>query len=186
MAPAESDGVSGEELLPIAGAAGLGLLGLLGAGLVLRRRRRAAEEEAEYVHDEWQEPAFEAPAPEAEVAEPFVAAPAPIVAPPAPRHDDVRSTYRWGMAPAVAPVAAPVAAAAPVAEQNGSHVEAAYRGPTPDNPSLSLKKRLKRAAFFDHRDALAAEGKAEPVALDAGLPGASDAPDANQRELERA
>ena len=26
------------------------------------------------------------------------------------------------------------------------------RGPTPDNPSQSLKKRLKRAAFFDQRE----------------------------------
>ena len=26
------------------------------------------------------------------------------------------------------------------------------RGPTPDNPSLSLKKRLKRAAFFEQRE----------------------------------
>lgn len=53
-----------------------------------------------------------------------------------------------------------------------SHVERAMRGPTPDNPSLSLKKRLKRAAFFDQRDRLAAEGKAVPVDSEAGLPGA--------------
>ena len=33
----------------------------------------------------------------------------------------------------------------------GPH-DAAYRGPTPDNPSLSLKTRLKRARFFDERD----------------------------------
>ncbi|HET9811582.1 MAG TPA: hypothetical protein VFP53_07795 [Sphingomicrobium sp.] len=53
---------------------------------------------------------------------------------------------------------------------NESHVERAMRGPTPDNPSLSLKKRLKRAAFFDKRDREVAEGKAEPVDSDAGLP----------------
>lgn len=51
-----------------------------------------------------------------------------------------------------------------------SHVERAMRGPTPDNPSLSLKKRLKRAAFFDKRDREVAEGKAAPVDADAGLP----------------
>ena len=51
-----------------------------------------------------------------------------------------------------------------------SHVDRARRGPTPDNPSLSLKKRLKRAAFFDQRDRLAAEGKAVPVDAAAGLP----------------
>jgi hypothetical protein len=53
-----------------------------------------------------------------------------------------------------------------------SHVDRAMRGPTPDNPSLSLKKRLKRAAFFDQRDREVAEGKAEPVDADAGLPDA--------------
>jgi hypothetical protein len=51
-----------------------------------------------------------------------------------------------------------------------SHVERAMRGPTPDNPSLSLKKRLKRAAFFDQRDREVAAGDAEPVDADAGLP----------------
>jgi hypothetical protein len=43
-------------------------------------------------------------------------------------------------------------------------------GPTPDNPSASLKTRLKRARFFDQREREVAEGKAEPVDADAGLP----------------
>ncbi len=51
-----------------------------------------------------------------------------------------------------------------------SHVDRATRGPTPENPSLSLKTRLKRAAFFDKRDREVAEGDAEPVHLEAGLP----------------
>jgi hypothetical protein len=51
-----------------------------------------------------------------------------------------------------------------------SHVDRAMLGPTPDNPSLSLKKRLKRAAFFDQRDREVAAGKAIPVDADAGLP----------------
>jgi hypothetical protein len=51
-----------------------------------------------------------------------------------------------------------------------SHVDRAMLGPTPDNPSLSLKKRLKRAAFFDQREREAAAGKAVPVDPDAGLP----------------
>jgi hypothetical protein len=54
-----------------------------------------------------------------------------------------------------------------------SHVDRAMRGPTPDNPSLSLKTRLKRAAFFDKRDREVAAGKAEPVDADAGLPHAA-------------
>jgi len=61
-------------------------------------------------------------------------------------------------------------------------VERAYRGPTPDNPSLSLKARLKRAAFFDKREREAAAGKAAPVDADAGLPDAM----AEQRETEAA
>ena len=51
-----------------------------------------------------------------------------------------------------------------------SHVDRAMRGPTPDNPSLSLKTRLKRAAFFDQRERQVAEGTAEPVDPEAGLP----------------
>ncbi len=51
-----------------------------------------------------------------------------------------------------------------------SHVDRATLGPTPDNPSLSLKTRLKRARFFDQRDREVAEGNAEPVDADAGLP----------------
>ncbi len=49
-------------------------------------------------------------------------------------------------------------------------VERAYRGPTADNPSLSLRKRLKRAAFFDQRDRDAAANLAARVEADAGLP----------------
>ena len=51
-------------------------------------------------------------------------------------------------------------------------VERAYRGPTPDNPSHSLKARLRRAAFFDKREREAAAGEAAPVEADAGLPDA--------------
>ena len=76
-----------------------------------------------------------------------------------------------------APFATPAAASAPAASSSacadaapGSRVEAACEGPTEDNPSQSLKKRLKRAHFFDEREHLAAAGLADPVASDAGLP----------------
>ena len=59
--------------------------------------------------------------------------------------------------------------------------ERAMRGPTPDNPSASLRKRLKRAAFFDKRDREVAAGVAKPVDTDAGLPENMDT-----RELELA
>ena len=54
-----------------------------------------------------------------------------------------------------------------------SHVAAAYRGPTAENPSLSLKTRLKRAAFFDQRERQAAAGEAAPLDMTAGLPEAA-------------
>jgi hypothetical protein len=50
-----------------------------------------------------------------------------------------------------------------------SHVERASLGPTPDNPSLSLKTRLKRAAFFDRREREVAAGEADPIDPEAGL-----------------
>ena len=49
-------------------------------------------------------------------------------------------------------------------------MDRALQGPTPDTPSLSLKNRLKRAAFFDQRERQVAEGEAEPVDSEAGLP----------------
>ena len=58
----------------------------------------------------------------------------------------------------------------PATGSTESHVDRAMLGPTPDNPSLSLKTRLKRAAFFDQREREVAEGKAEPADPDAGLP----------------
>ena len=51
-------------------------------------------------------------------------------------------------------------------------VQRAYRGPSANNPSVSLKNRLGRAAFFDKRERDVAAGVAEPVDSDAGLPDA--------------
>ena len=71
--------------------------------------------------------------------------------------------------------------------QDATWVERAHRGPTSDNPSLSLRKRLKRAAFFDARERQVAEGRAEPVPLDAGLPDNVAVPaSAREREHELA
>ena len=60
-----------------------------------------------------------------------------------------------------------------------SWVERAYRGPSPSNPSVSLRHRLSRAAFFDKREREAAAGLAQPVGANAGLPQAS----VGEREL---
>lgn len=63
-----------------------------------------------------------------------------------------------------------------------SWVERAHRGPSPANPSASLKTRLSRAAFFDKRERDVAAGKAEPVDPEAGLPEAM----VEDREVETA
>jgi len=143
-------------MLPIAAAVGLVLLALIGLVVVMRRRRLGREEEEVAAAYEV-EPELEGPAP----VDPSFAkqAPAPLAA---------QSTA----AVAEPALAGPCADAAP-----GSHVEAACEGPTDDNPSLSIKKRLKRAQFFDQREQLVAAGMAVPVDADAGLPGALEAPE---------
>lgn len=77
--------------------------------------------------------------------------------------------------PSAATAAPPVPTASPSVCADpapGSHVEAACEGPSADNPSLSLKKRVKRAQFFDQREMLVAAGEAVAVEPDAGLPDA--------------
>ena len=69
--------------------------------------------------------------------------------------------------------------------EDESWVERAYRGPSADNPSLSLRKRLKRAAFFDKREREAAQGTARPIEADSGLPERMT-DTVHQRELEAA
>ena len=145
-----------EDLLPIAGA-GLGLLALAGLGMVVRRRRSRAE----VIEEETIEPAHTAVAPK----------PMPVEAETVTPE---RSAFAWGNAPQ---------ADQPTGTRaNETWAERAYHGPTPDNPSLSLKKRLKRAAFFDQRERDAAAGHAAPVEADAGLPDDMT----NERALEAA
>ena len=144
---AASDSILANDALPIAGAAGLGLLALLGAGMAMRRRRRDedefGEQEVEYVDAERE--AMIEPTPS------FVRA---------PQADPV-------------PVAAPLAAAAAATtlpsgfdiSRFGPNVQAAYRGPTEDNPSLSLKRRLTVGSFLDKKAAEATN--AAPVATTA-------------------
>lgn len=136
------------DMLPIAGAAGLGILALAGAGFAMRRRRR---DDDVVVEENWVEPQYVAAAPI--VAAPMATAPISAFA-----WDDKSATT----APAIAtPAPAP---------SGMNWIDAAKRGPTPDNPSASLKKRLSRAAFFDRREKLVAAGKAAPVSPMAGLP----------------
>ena len=142
-----------DETAIMLGGGALALLALGGAGVALARRRRDEDEEVmdETVADE----------------------PMTIEPEPAPRHDIVHeeqpaiiapSAFAWGNAQ-------PAERTAEADRRPGeTWVERAYRGPTPDNPSLSLRKRLKRANFFDARERRVAAGRAEPVDADAGLP----------------
>ena len=137
-APVEATPVPVESVsnaaLPIA-AGGLGLLALLGGGAVLRRRKRR-DEEVEY--EAFDEPHFDiAPVP----------APVPVAFAEPMREPGIMR----------APVMATPLADAPAGNvpegfdlsRFGDHVQAAYRGPTEDNPSLSLKNRLRRASAMD-------------------------------------
>jgi len=161
---------------------GLGAAALLALGVgafAVTRRRRVDEGEEEPVQFE-----EEAVAPVPSRPEPARYDP-PIFAPAMAGYAGHRSAFAWGGA-------APDMAAARTRE---THVERAMRGPTPDNPSLSIRKRLKRAAFFDKREREMAQGKGQPVDRFAGLPEAVAAPApapaawatrAPQRELEPA
>ena len=120
-----------DETLPIAGGIGLAVIALGGAAYALRRRRRDREEEELLL-----EPAVAVAAPAAE----------PVM-----------------VTPTIAPAAMAPAGAMPRTLPNGfdisrfgRHTQAAYLGPTPDNPSYSLKRRLKHASFFDQREREAA------------------------------
>ena len=158
-----------DETLPIAGGV-LALLALGGAAYAVSRRRR--REEA------WQEDWVDEPAAQHEAAmehEPVAAAAA------VPQHDAIDQDERSQIA---APSAFGWGATQPAAQEEGdrdpnddrlpgeSWVQRAYRGPSANNPSVSLKNRLGRAAFFDKRERDVAAGLAEPVDPDAGLPDA--------------
>ena len=148
------------------------LIALAGIAFSIMRRRR---EDA--WHGEWSD--------ETETIEDERAASAPAMA--EARHDHIHdeqppivapSAFSWGNQPS-----------AQQAERDSdddrlpgeSWVERAYRGPSANNPSVSLKARLRRAAFFDKRERDVAAGIAEPVDPDAGLPDAMT--DQDEREL---
>jgi hypothetical protein len=128
-----------DDTLALAGAGGVGIVLLAGGAFALSRRKRR-DGEGEMV--------YETIEPEATPAVVMVPASAPIA--PAP------------MAPAMAATASALPDGFDIS-RFGPHVQAAYRGPTEDNPSLSLKARLKRAAFYDRRERLAAETGMAPA-----------------------
>lgn len=142
VAPAPID-ASNDDLAPIAAGAGAGLLALLGIGMAMRRRKVNRADVAV--------------ASEPRITRTMVDEPAPIATTPT---SNPRPAFAFGRA----------AAAAPMAAAGGNRMERALEGPTPDNPFLSLKKRLKRAAFFDQRERQLRDGTGTRVSPMAGLP----------------
>jgi hypothetical protein len=146
-----------ERALELGGGA-LALLALGGAAFAVTRRRRDDDEEA------WRDETVEAE----------------HIAPPEPAVDDelpqativapAASAFAWGDRAAMENAEPQSGAMADDRLPGESWTERAQRGPSHDNPSLSLKKRLKRAAFFDQREHEVAAGHAVAVDADAGLP----------------
>jgi hypothetical protein len=137
-----------DSTLPIAGGA-LAFLAIGGAAVAMTRRRNEDEELVEETAE--QEPVAAPPEPVIHEEQPVIVGP---------------SAFSWGES---------AGSQAATAEQGDRRpgetwVERAYRGPSADNPSVSLRTRLKRAAFFDKRERDVAAGVAEPVDTDAGLP----------------
>ena len=133
-APEPEQNAQIEEALPLAGGAGAVILALAGAGMAVRRRKRQEEDEIVLDHEANAESTdatvqtVEAEEAAAAWSEPVIQPkPAPVV--PAKMETDVFDTSRFGR-----------------------HVQAAYCGPTPENPSLSLRKRLKLAGELDRRE----------------------------------
>jgi len=137
------------------GGGALALIALAAAAIAMKRRRRSEEE---WVEEEQMEPADGEPVAMG-TSDPIFAEQPAIVAPEA-------SAFAWDKAHHADQPAADDSDRLP----GETWVERAYRGPSANNPSESLKTRLGRAAFFDKREREVAAGIAEPVDPDEGLP----------------
>jgi hypothetical protein len=151
------------------GAGALALLALAAAAFAMSRRRRHEEEWVDQPTAEF-EPVDETPASVEPADEPIVHDEQPAMVAP--------SAFAWG---GQEPAKGAEADSDDDRLPGESWVERAYRGPSPGNPSVSLKNRLRRAAFFDKREREVAAGVAEPVDMDAGLPEAMA--DEQERQL---
>ncbi len=167
------------------GGGALALVALAAAAIAMRRRRRLRLEEEEAAQYDYVEPMSHDPIFDKQPIAPAAAEPDELVLEQTPRHDPIFDQQPAIVAPpmsAFPQTTLPQAAGPRHAAATGdcveleSWTERAKCGPTPDNPSQSLKKRLKRAAFFEQRDREVAAGTAAPVDADAGLPDAAEEP----------
>lgn len=152
-----------DDILPIAGAAGAALI-LIGGGVFAMRRRRRDDGQV-YVADT----VIDTP-----VAPQPVAYAAPVVTPAVPPMAAKPILASGGPATAIP--------AGFDTSRFGRHTQAAYRGPTADNPFLSLKRRLKRASFMDQRERMATQGAAPVMQTAATAPVAKPAVAPRQTE----
>ena len=153
-----------DNTLPIAAGGALALLALGGAAVAMKRRRH--EDEEEWIEEDSieQDAIADEPMAEEVVNEPMVHEEQPtILAPPV-------SAFSWGDQQRTAGRAEEPLVEQDDREAGETWIERAYRGPSPLNPSVSLKTRLRRAAFFDKRERDAAAGLAAPIDPTAGLP----------------
>jgi len=173
-APAAKPATAVNNTALIAGGVILALLIIAIAAFTMARSRRRRRQEQEWADERSMayEPFETAAAPPAEIHHEQPA----IIAPDA-------SAFAWGDNAQREASPATEAGADDDRRPGETWVERAYRGPSAANPSVSLKARLKRAAFFDKRERDAAAGLAEPVDPSAGLPEAMVEDQAEEREL---
>jgi hypothetical protein len=156
-----------DDTLPIAGGA-LAFLAIGGAAIALTRRRHDHEEE--WVDDGLEHDTVDPAAAEhttyKATNDPIVHEEQPAMIAPA------ASAFSWGEEQRRQDASTSNAAVTDEDDRlpGETWIQRAYRGPSSNNPSVSLRARLKRAAFFDKRERDVAAGKAEPVEMDAGLP----------------
>ena len=174
---AEAQPAKTDNTVPIAAGGALAFLALGGAAVAMTRRRRHEEDEEVWIDEEPVETMGEpdSVAPSAPVVEEQ-----PLIVGP--------SAFSWGNERAATTKPAAVQPSAETTADDDrlpgeSWVERAYRGPTPNNPSVSLRNRLRRAAFFDKRERDVAAGHAEPVDMTAGLPDAMVEEQEREREF---
>jgi hypothetical protein len=148
----KNSGPIDEQTMELGGGA-LAVLVLGGAALAISARRRRRERESWELENQAAEARMAEAAPEAAQ----LADEEPVMVQPP------MSAFDWNKEPRRE-------TAEGDCEELESRVDRAKCGPTPDNPSQSLKKRMKRAAFFEKRDREVAAGEAAPVEPDAGLP----------------
>jgi hypothetical protein len=110
------------------------------------RRRRRRREDAEFEANQW---ALDHAEPEPR--------PEPVRSEPAFARSQVQDPVQPGGPATALPAGFDLS-------RFGRHVQAAYRGPTPDNPSLSLKNRLRRASFFDQQERRAGKERSPAAA----------------------